>query len=78
MPFLFFIAFIVLMTQYIIDKFLITYYYSYRFAFNDLLNRTVLEVIKYSSVGYLLFGGAAMTANNCAIENTNKTLSLAN
>lgn len=35
MPILFLFAFVVLLSQYILDKLLIVYYYSYHYEFDD-------------------------------------------
>ena len=68
-PLLFVIAAIILLIQFFIDKLLITYYYRERVEQNDLMNRSVLGVIKYGAVLFLVSGGFAVAFNYCSIEN---------
>jgi len=65
LPVLPFVASIVLMLQYIIDKLLITYYYKEQIEHNDLINRWALRVIKYGIVLFYVFGAFAIAANYC-------------
>lgn len=67
-PVLFYIAAVVLMIQYFVDKLLITYYYKEKVEQNDLLNRTALVIIKYGCCIYLISGGLGIALNNCAIS----------
>jgi hypothetical protein len=64
-PMIFIIASFIILTQFIIDKLLITYYYRERVEHNDLLNRTTLRLVKYSIVLFLLFGGITISMNYC-------------
>lgn len=59
-PGLFIVASGILITQMIIDKLLITYFYKERVEHNDLLNRSALRIMKYSLGAFLLFGGEAI------------------
>ena len=45
MPILFVFALIVLVLQYIFDRLLIAYYYSYHYEFDDQLNEIVRRII---------------------------------
>lgn len=57
-----------------IDKLLITYYYKERVEHNDFLNRTVLKIVKYGIVIFLMFASVAEMSNYCALVNRERTI----
>lgn len=52
------------------DKLLITYFYKERVEHNDLLNRTLLTILKYALFVYLFMGGLAIASNYNTIDNS--------
>jgi hypothetical protein len=74
MPTLFVIATFVFLTQFILDKLFITYFYKEKVMHNDFLNRSVLRALKYAIVLFLYFGGSAMRQNYCSITNQTRYL----
>ena len=48
---------------------MITYFYREKVEHNDLLNRTVLVILKYSIFCLCLFGGLALASNYNTVEN---------
>lgn len=77
-PMIFIVASLVFFGQYVMDKLLITYYFKERVVHNDLLNRSVLRLIKYGVVLFLYFGGTAMRCNYCTIANQDKYIDYTN
>jgi hypothetical protein len=70
MPLLFVIAFSVLSIQYVLDKLLITYYYSYRYEFDDELAKKVYKDLINSVFFFLFFGSLVLFYNNYAVKDS--------
>lgn len=69
MPILFVVFTVILLFQVVMDKLLITYFYKERVEHNDLLNRTLLIILKYALFIYMFIGGIAMSSNYNTIDN---------
>lgn len=74
MPDIFAVAGTVFFLQYVLDKLLISYYFKERLIHNNLLNRSVLRLLKYGLVLFLWFGGGALRENYCAIANADQSI----
>lgn len=64
--------------QYCVDKLLITYYYR-EFVLNDeLLNKTVLLLVKYGLILFFVAGGLIVSATTCSIDNIYQSIGYSN
>lgn len=68
-PDIFIFASFVFFGQFVLDKLFISYVNKERVMHNDLLNRSMLRLLKYAVVLFLYFGGSALEMNHCAVSN---------
>ena len=71
---LFIVAFGVFLTQFILDKLLLTYFYKECTEHNDVLNRVFLRILKYGIAVYLAFAALTLTMNQCTTFNVDTEL----
>lgn len=69
MPILFLFGTVSLISQYIIDKILVTYFYKQEVLHNDKLTRTVIQINKFAPVIFFISAGATLAQNYCAMTN---------
>lgn len=73
-PMLYLVAFCVFLTQFILDKLLLTYFYKECVEHNDVLNRVFIRTLKYGVSVYLAFAALTLTMNQCTTFNVDAEL----
>lgn len=66
------VGLVVISIQYLADKLMITYYYRERIEHEDLLNRTVLKVVKFGICLFYIIGALVLAQGYCTVYNNDQ------